>query len=150
MPSFQISITPNRRAAVRFIGGVRRKILRVLEEENKKRGLKQTDLARAIGVHRSVINRELNGKKDMTLGRVAELGWALGRVPTFDLPEHTTNDGSNLPVPEIVTGPSVGDSRGNPIVIGPSVGDSRGNPIAQQERASATTEPLRNVTVRVY
>jgi transcriptional regulator with XRE-family HTH domain len=136
MPSFQISITPSRRAAARFISGVRRKILTALEEESKKRGLKQTDLARAIGVHRSVINRELNGKKDMTLGRVAELGWALGRVPAFDLPERTINDGSNLLAPEIV--------------IGPSVGDSRGNPVAQQEQASATTEPLKNLTVRVY
>jgi transcriptional regulator with XRE-family HTH domain len=135
MPSFQISITPSRRTAARFITDVRRKILKALEEENKKRGLKQTDLARAINVHRSVINRELRGKKDMTIGRVAELGWALGRMPTFDLPERAIQDGSNLPAPAVV--------------IGPSVGGSQDNPFTRQEPAPATTEPLKNVTLRV-
>jgi hypothetical protein len=71
----------------------------------------------------------------MTIGRVAELGWALGRVPTFDLPEHATQDGSNLPAPAVVTGPSVGGSQDNPF--------------ARQESAPATTEPLKNVIVRV-
>jgi transcriptional regulator with XRE-family HTH domain len=99
MPSFQISISPSRRAAARFVTGVRRKILKALEEEGKKRGLKQTDIARAIGIHRSVINRELRGKKDMTLGRVAELAWAMNREPVFDLPELTVKPGSNLPAP---------------------------------------------------
>jgi transcriptional regulator with XRE-family HTH domain len=99
MPSFQISITPSRRAAARFVMGVRRAILKALEEEGKKSGLKQTDIARAIGVHRSVINRELRGKKDLTLGRVAELAWAMGRIPFFDLPERKLPAGSNLPQP---------------------------------------------------
>jgi Helix-turn-helix len=97
MPSFQISITPSKRVAARFIGGVRRKVLRALEEENDKRGLKQTDIARAIGVYRSVINRELRGMKDITLGRLAELAWALGRTPFFDLIEPAVRAGSNLP-----------------------------------------------------
>lgn len=97
MPSFQISVKPSRRAAARFVTGVRRKILKALEEENQKRGLKQTDLARAIDVHRSVVNRELRGKKDLTLGRVAELAWAMDRAPFFDLPVLTVQVGCNLP-----------------------------------------------------
>lgn len=97
MPSFRISITPSRRVAARFVTGVRRKILKALEEEGQKTGLKQTDIARAIGVHRSVINRELRGKKDLTLGRVAELAFAMGREPSFDLPAVTMHAGSNLP-----------------------------------------------------
>lgn len=104
MPSFRISITPSRRAAARFVTGVRRKILQALEEERKKRGLKQTDIARAIGVHRSVINRELRGKKDLTLGRIAELAWALGRAPSFALPEITQPVGSDVPPPMIFVG----------------------------------------------
>lgn len=91
MPSFRISVTPSRRAAARFIMSVRRTIQKALAEEEKKRGLKQTDIARAIGVHRSVINRELKGRKDITLGRVAELAWAMGRVPVFDLPVEEAN-----------------------------------------------------------
>jgi predicted transcriptional regulator len=79
------------------VTAVRRKILRALEEENKKRGLKQADLARAIKVHRSVINRELRGKKDLTLGRLAELTWAMNRVPVFECPEITLRTGTNLP-----------------------------------------------------
>jgi hypothetical protein len=110
MPSFQISITPSRRAAARFVTAVRRKILKALEEENQKRGLKQTDLARAIKVHRSVINRELRGKKDMTLGRVAELAWAMGRNPLFAIPEVAIHSGSNLPIRLNQTGTSIAAS----------------------------------------
>jgi hypothetical protein len=108
MPSFQISITPSRRAAARFVTGVRRKVLHALEEENKKRGLKQTDIARAIGIHRSIINRELRGRRDLTLGRLAELAWAMGRVPFFDLPEQKNAIGSNLPSPALVAGKAMG------------------------------------------
>ncbi len=110
MPSFQISITPSRRAAARFVTGVRRAILRALEEEGRKSGLKQTDVARAIGVHRSVINRELRGKKDITLGRVAELAWAMGRIPFFDLPERKLPAGSNLPRQDHVPAAKAGTS----------------------------------------
>lgn len=99
MPSFQISISPSRRVAARFVTGARRKVLKALEEEKRKRGLKQTDIARAIRVHRSVINRELRGKKDLTLGRLAELAWAMDREPFFDLLERAPQKGSNLPPP---------------------------------------------------
>jgi hypothetical protein len=99
MPSFQISISPSRRAAARFVTAVRRSIQKALEEENRERGLKQTDIARAIGVHRSIINREIRGKKDITLGRVAELAWAMGRKPTLELPKTVRKLGSNLPPP---------------------------------------------------
>jgi transcriptional regulator with XRE-family HTH domain len=94
--SFQISITPNRRVAGRFIAAVRRSIQKALVEERAKRGLTQADIARAIGVHRSVVNRELVGRKDITLGRVAELAWALGRIPKIELLEPATTDRSNV------------------------------------------------------
>jgi transcriptional regulator with XRE-family HTH domain len=98
MPSFQITLTPSRRTAARFVTSVRRAIQKALAEERKKSGLTQSQIARAIGVHRSVINREINGYKDLTLGRVAELAWALGRKPFFALPEATNPIGSNLPL----------------------------------------------------
>jgi plasmid maintenance system antidote protein VapI len=82
--SFQITISANRRAAARFVMAVQRAIQKAYVEEQKS-GLTQTAIARALGVHRSVINRELHGKKDLTLGRVAELAWAMGRVPSFGL-----------------------------------------------------------------
>jgi transcriptional regulator with XRE-family HTH domain len=89
MTSLQISITPSRRQATRFVSKVRRSLQKALAEEQKKRGLSQSDIARTIGVHRSVINRELHGFKDITMGRVGELVFAMGRKPVFDLLEAT-------------------------------------------------------------
>lgn len=85
MTSFQIAISPSRRAAGRFISRVRRSLQRALVEEGEMSGINQSRVADAIGVHRSVISRELNGRQDITLGRVAELAWALGREIEFDL-----------------------------------------------------------------
>ena len=96
MPSFQISITPGRRAAGRFVTAVRRSIQKMYSEESKKRVLKQTDIARAIGVHRSVINRQLHGREDMSLARVAELAWAMGRRAVIDFPEIAAPADSNI------------------------------------------------------
>ncbi|HEV7598823.1 MAG TPA: helix-turn-helix transcriptional regulator [Bradyrhizobium sp.] len=97
MPSFQIAIEPNRRAAARFVGQVRRAIQKAFAEEQKKRGLSQADIARTLGVNRSVINRELKGFKDITLGRVAELAWVMGRKPSFNLDEQIAAVGQNIP-----------------------------------------------------
>jgi plasmid maintenance system antidote protein VapI len=94
--SFQITISPNRQAAARFVTAVRRALQKAYTEEQKN-GLTQTAIARALGVHRSVINRELRGRKDITLGRVAELAWAMGRVPSFAMPATTAVPYSNIP-----------------------------------------------------
>ena len=85
--SFRITISPKDQAAGSFVSRVRRGLQKALAEEAQKRGLTQSDLARAIGVNRSVISRELRGYKDLSLSRVAELAWALGRRPVFDLVE---------------------------------------------------------------
>jgi plasmid maintenance system antidote protein VapI len=97
MSSFQIAITPSRRAAARFIAQVRRTVQKVLAEEEAEDGIRQADIARSIGVHRSVIHREIRGHKDLTLGRLAEIAWALGREPTFDLSPPVTVNGANAP-----------------------------------------------------
>lgn len=96
MTSFQISVTPSRRAAARLVARVRREIQKALAEEARASGLNQSEIARRIGVHRSVINRELRGVKDMTIGRVGELGWAMGREAMFALPEIKNNRQSNM------------------------------------------------------
>lgn len=95
--SFQITLKPNRKAAARFIGEVRRALLKAYADEQKVSGLSQTDIARALGVHRSVINRELRGTKDMTLGRAAELAWACKRKPRLLLETIEHAAGSNVP-----------------------------------------------------
>jgi Helix-turn-helix domain len=96
MPSLQITITPEKRAAARFIGTVRRAIQKAYIEEQRKRNLSQSDIARELHVHRSVINRELRGFKDMTLGRVGQFAWALGRRPNFSLDEQIAAIGQNI------------------------------------------------------
>jgi len=64
---------------------VRRELLKALAQEGEARGLTQSDVAREIGVHRSVISRELRGYKDLTLGRVAELAQAMGKEIHFEV-----------------------------------------------------------------
>jgi transcriptional regulator with XRE-family HTH domain len=100
MPSFQIAIKPSRRAAGRFISHVRRTLQLALAEEQEQTGITQSDVARKIDVHRSVISRELNGRKDITLGRVAELAWALGREISFDIVKPKEENGNNESIAE--------------------------------------------------
>ena len=98
--SFRITISPEDQAAGRFVSRVRRELQKALAEEARKRGLTQSDLARAIGVNRSVISRELRGHKDLSLSRVAELAWALGRRPVFELVEAVPAQAETSLVPE--------------------------------------------------
>lgn len=108
MTSFQIAISPSKRAAGRFISRVRRSLQRALVEEGNVSGINQSRVANAIGVHRSVISRELNGTQDITLGRVAELAWALGREIEFDLVVQKAPAGTNaLPTTNASPDPTV-------------------------------------------
>lgn len=96
MPSFQITLTPNKRAAGRFVNSVRRGLQKALAEAQQSNGLTQADIARAIGVNRSVVHRELMGQKDITLGSVAELAWAMGRKAVIEFREIAQVQGQNI------------------------------------------------------
>jgi transcriptional regulator with XRE-family HTH domain len=82
---------------------VRRELLKALADEETRGpdAIKQSDIARAIGVNRSVINRELRGHADISVGRIGELAWALGRRPRFELEKVQIEGGTNEapPVP---------------------------------------------------
>lgn len=43
-----------------------------------------------------MINRELRGHKDITVGRAGELAWAMGRVATFECLEPVVTAGTNI------------------------------------------------------
>ncbi|WP_157799408.1 helix-turn-helix domain-containing protein [Qipengyuania seohaensis] len=90
--SFQISVTPKRRAAARFVTDVRRKLLQALADEP---AISQSDLARALDVNRSVISKQLAGRDKMSLSRVAELAWALGYEPEFQLSKDAPDTSAN-------------------------------------------------------
>jgi plasmid maintenance system antidote protein VapI len=98
MPSFQITLSPKRRAAARFIGNVRRTLQRALAEAHRDDGVTQSEVARRLDVHRSVISRELRGQKDIGLGRVGEFAWALGLEPHFELREAKPTPGQNIAI----------------------------------------------------
>lgn len=95
MSSFQITITPKERAAGRFVSRVRRALQKALAEEANERGINQSDIARLIGVNRSVISREIRGHKDITLSRVGELVWAMGGMPFFEIRWPNARQGLN-------------------------------------------------------
>jgi hypothetical protein len=73
----------------------RRSLQKIFIEEKRRGGMTQAAIARLLNTHRSVIHRELAGQKDMTLGRVAELAWALGREAQVIFPKPVVAEGQN-------------------------------------------------------
>jgi transcriptional regulator with XRE-family HTH domain len=101
--SFQITLTPSRRSASRFIGQVRRSLQKALAD---RPDLTQSDLATELGVNRSVISRQMRGAKDMSLGRVAEIATILGYEPDFVLHPIAAAPGQNVPA-QLAQAPTV-------------------------------------------
>jgi plasmid maintenance system antidote protein VapI len=93
--SYRFSIDPKSRKVGRFLGRVRREIQKAYAEEKASRGLTQAEIARALGVDRSVINRQLMGTENLTLRRVGEFAWILGREPRFSLTKPEVRVGAN-------------------------------------------------------
>jgi transcriptional regulator with XRE-family HTH domain len=81
------SLSPQNVSAARFIGDVREELLQAYLEELTEHGLTKSDIARALGVNRSVVSRILNGSAPLELRTLAQLAWALGRTPEFKLPK---------------------------------------------------------------
>lgn len=97
MPSFQLTITPKRRAAGRYLSEVRREFQKAFAVEAQA-GLTQSEIARRLDVHRSVINREFKGTRDITPSRVGELAWAMGYRPIFQLEKVRDGVGANATI----------------------------------------------------
>ena len=73
-------------SAARFVGDVREELLLAFLEELSQRGLKKSDIARLLGVHRSAVTRMFNGSAPLELRTIGQLAWALGRNAEFRLP----------------------------------------------------------------
>ncbi len=95
MTFFRFDIDARSRTAGRFIGRVRRELLRAVTEE-KGEGLTQQELAQRLESDRSNINRQLSGEADITLRSLADLAWALDREITFELRRPAATDGQNV------------------------------------------------------
>lgn len=113
MASLRTLVKPNRRAAARFVGQVRRRILRALDE---RPDVKRTEIADALDVHRSVITRQLNGTSDMSLGRVAELAWALGYEPRLELVDIGSQEAGNSSLAGVRTSVTTGSVSSSGVV----------------------------------
>jgi transcriptional regulator with XRE-family HTH domain len=83
--SFLFDIGRRQQRVGRFIGQVRRELVKAFTEEQQERGLTRDELARELGVHKSVVTRRLNGSANLTLRVVAEMANALGRDIRFSL-----------------------------------------------------------------
>jgi transcriptional regulator with XRE-family HTH domain len=81
--------------AGRFIGRVRRELLKAITEE-KRGGLTQQELARRLETRRSDINRQLSGEAEITLRSLADLAWALDREVTVELRRAEGVAGQNI------------------------------------------------------
>lgn len=95
MTFFRFDIDARSRTAGRFIGRVRRELLKAVTEE-KGAGLTQQELARRLEGHRSNINRQLSGEVEISLRSLADLAWALDREITFELRRPESMDGQNV------------------------------------------------------
>ncbi|SDS02720.1 hypothetical protein SAMN05444158_0767 [Bradyrhizobium canariense] len=95
MTFFRFDIDARSRTAGRFIGRVRRELLRAVMEE-KGAGLTQQELARRLESRRSNINRQLSGEVEITLRSLADLAWALDREITFELRRPEDAAGQNI------------------------------------------------------
>lgn len=78
--SYQITLSDkrgakHRRAAARFVGAARRRLLDALADHPE---ITQSDIARELGVNRAVINRQLRGTAPMSMTRCAEIASVLG------------------------------------------------------------------------
>ena len=110
MYSYLFDIGERARKASRFIGHVRSEIQRALIFEKKARKITQQEIANQLGVHRSVVNRQIMGIENLTLRSVADLAWALDWDIEFKLtkPEYLENKC-------IVPSPTAGTSSIKPI-----------------------------------
>lgn len=76
--SYELKISAKDRAAGRFIGSVKKALLRAAFAEKESSGISQQSIAKKLGVNRSVIHRILKGESNLTLRSVGEIAWALG------------------------------------------------------------------------
>jgi hypothetical protein len=95
MTFFRFDIDARSRTAGRFVGRVRRELLKAVSEE-KGAGLTQQELARRPEGHRSNINHQLSGEAEITLRSLADLAWALDREITFELRRPESTNGQNV------------------------------------------------------
>lgn len=82
---YQTRLDPKERQVARFLGNVERAFQRAFTDAKKQRKLTQQQIAVALGVDRSAINRRLLGRENMTERTLAEMAFAMGYDIEFKL-----------------------------------------------------------------
>jgi transcriptional regulator with XRE-family HTH domain len=101
--SFSLNIAPTQRAGSRFIAKVRKAMLMAALDE-KKNGVSQTSIAKALGVDKAVVSRLLRGQSNLTLRTIGEIAHVLGYEPEFKMrPIHIKGNRPNLTKPPETT-----------------------------------------------
>ncbi|MGJ3263754.1 MAG: helix-turn-helix transcriptional regulator [Salinarimonas sp.] len=96
MTSFRLPLHPRKRAGSRFFGRVVEELQRVLADERKARGLTQQQVATLLEVNRSVVNRRVLGRDNLTVRTLAETAWALGYEPHLEFRKAGSAPGANV------------------------------------------------------
>jgi transcriptional regulator with XRE-family HTH domain len=94
--SYKLKIDPKTRAGGRFIGASHKALLTALLKERDISGLTQQELARRLGVHRSVVSRLIKGDANLTFRSVGEIAWAMGWDAQLLLKRIEQSPGSNF------------------------------------------------------
>jgi transcriptional regulator with XRE-family HTH domain len=89
--SYRLKIDPKSRKAARFISRLQKAIQKALIDSGKS----QQDVATILGVDRSVINRRLSGKANLTARSVAEFAYALDKDIEFSFVDKSAIRHSN-------------------------------------------------------
>jgi transcriptional regulator with XRE-family HTH domain len=89
--SYRLKIDPKSRKAARFISRLQKAIQKALIDSGKS----QQDVATILGVDRSVINRRLSGKANLTARSIAEFAYALDKDIEFSFVDKSTIRHSN-------------------------------------------------------
>jgi hypothetical protein len=72
---------------------VRHELLKAIHDS----GVSRSEIAREIGVHRSVVHRQLAGYQDMSLMRVGEIAGAIGYDVDFNMVAPAEDRTRNVP-----------------------------------------------------
>jgi transcriptional regulator with XRE-family HTH domain len=121
------------RIAVRFLGHVHAVLSRAALQVREKHGVTQAQVARELGVDRSVITRLLAGAGNPTVRTIGELAGALGYRPELVLHEIESRPGANH-----VSHQARAVARGV-VVSSPSAGTSGGKAAAYEYAPRAKT-----------
>jgi plasmid maintenance system antidote protein VapI len=104
--SYQMKIDPKSRKAARFISRLQSRIQTALSES----GMTQQQVATKIGVDRSVVNRRLLGKANLTARSIAEFAYAFDMDVDIDFKSKREPYLSNWVVPASSAPPAIGSS----------------------------------------